>query len=116
MKNVIEEYLATSREPERTTFEVVRATIHELVPNLQECISYGIPAFRTPRGVVAGLAINKKFCSYYPFSGSVLDAVAEQINEYSRTKSALHFAHNEPLPPAIVKVLIESRLGELDKH
>ena len=110
---VIDEYLLNVNEPARSTFQTVRTSIHVLVPDLEECISYGIPAFRTPQGVVAGLAINKKFCSFYPFSGSVLARVASSISAYSQTKSALHFAFDTPLPVSIVKVLIEARLDEL---
>ena len=112
---VIDDYLADVTEPAHSTFEVVRSLIHSLVPDLQECISYGIPAFRTVVGVVAGLAVNKTFCSYYPFSGSVLDEVGEAIGGFSRTKSALHFPFDEPLSPAVVRVLIDARLRQIPK-
>lgn len=113
IRTAIDEYLVQVSEPAHSTFEAVRTSIHQVIPSLEECISYGIPAFRTPQGVVAGIAVNKSFCSYYPFSGSVLDQVAETIAGHSRTKSALHFAFDEPLSPSIVKVLIEARLKEL---
>jgi uncharacterized protein YdhG (YjbR/CyaY superfamily) len=113
IETVIDEYLAQVPEPARGTFQAVRACIHALVPELEECISYGIPAFRSRQGIVAGLAVNKKFCSYYPFSGSVLEKVDNLISGFSRTKSALHFAFDEPLSREIVGALIEERLAEL---
>ena len=113
IETVIDEYLAQVPEPAHTTFESVRALIHKMLPDIEECISYGIPAFRTPQGVVAGIAVNKKFCSYYPFSGSVLEQVADAISGFSRTKSALHFAFDEPLPSEVVSALIEARLAQL---
>jgi len=113
IETVIDEYLAQVSEPARTTFQAVRASIHGLVPDLEECISYGIPAFRSRQGIVAGLAVNKKFCSYYPFSGSVLDRVAHMSSGFSYTKSSLHFAFDEPLPREIVGALLEVRLAEL---
>ena len=113
IETVIDEYLAQVPEPAHTTFETMRALIHKMVPNLEECISYGIPAFRNPQGVVAGIAVNRKFCSYYPFSGSVLEQVADAISDFSRTKSALHFAFDAPLPKSIVQALLKARLAEL---
>jgi len=113
IETVIDEYLAQVPEPARGTFQAVRESIHALVPELEECISYGIPAFRSQQGIVAGLAVNQKFCSYYPFSGSVLDRVAHMISGFSRTKSSLHFAFCEPLSREIVEALIEERLAEL---
>ena len=113
IETVVDVYLAQVSEPARTTFQAVRASIHGLVPDLEECISYGIPAFRSRQGIVAGLAVNKKFCSYYPFSGSVLEKVDNLISGFTRTKSALHFAFDEPLQREIVEALIEARLAEL---
>ena len=113
MQTVIDEYVAQLPEPARGTFQVVRASIHALVPELEECISYGIPAFRSRHGIVAGIAVNKKFCSYYPFSGSVLEKVDDLISGYSRTKSALHFAFDAPLHREVVEALLEERLVEL---
>jgi uncharacterized protein YdhG (YjbR/CyaY superfamily) len=71
------------------------------------------PGVSFTAGIVAGLAVNKKFCSYYPFSGSVLDRVAHMISGFSHTKSSLHFAFDEPLSPEIVGALLEVRLAEL---
>jgi len=116
MATVIDEYLLNVSDPARGTFEAVRKSIHAHMPGLEECMSYGIPAFRTSRGIVAGIAVNKKFCSYYPFSGSVLDRVGQVIDGYSRTKSALHFALDEPLPPAIVEVLMDARMSQLSEN
>jgi len=116
VRTVIDEYLTEVVEPARSTFGAVRAVIHEFVPEVEECMSYGIPAFRAPNGIVAGIAVNKKFCSYYPFSGSVLDKLAAEVAQYSRTKSALHFAFDSPLSPDLLKLLIETRVSELSSR
>lgn len=113
--SVIDNYLEQVAEPAQSTFQTVRAMIHELVPDVQECVSYGIPAFRTPGGVVAGIAVNKRFCSYYPFSGSVLDQLGDLLAEYSHTKSALHFPFDTPLPRQLVEALLHARIKQLSK-
>jgi uncharacterized protein YdhG (YjbR/CyaY superfamily) len=73
----IDAYLADLDEPQRTTLQELRKDILEIVPNAQECISYGMPAFRVEGKVVAGFAAFKNHLSYLPHSGSVLLALAE---------------------------------------
>jgi uncharacterized protein YdhG (YjbR/CyaY superfamily) len=53
-------------------------------------ISYGVPAFRVDSRIVAGLAAFKNHVSYVPFSGSVLAQLADRLEGYTLTKSALH--------------------------
>lgn len=70
-------------------------------------------AFKVQGKVVAGLAAFTNHLSYLPHSGSTLGAVADRITDYKGTKSALHFAVDEPLPRDLVRALIEARLSEL---
>jgi uncharacterized protein YdhG (YjbR/CyaY superfamily) len=52
----VDEYLRGLEEPKRGTLETLRRTIHEIVPEAEEVISYGVPAFRLggKRGVSLG--------------------------------------------------------------
>ena len=75
-------------------------------------ISYRVPAFRLRGKIVAGFAAFKDHLSYLPFSGSVLGELRGELEGYTITKSALHFPVDRPLPKALVKKLIEVRLGD----
>ena len=108
----VDEYLRGVEEPKRTTLQALRATILEIVPDAEEIISYGLPAFRTDGVTVAGFAAFKDHLSYLPFSGSVLSELADELGAYTMTKSALHFPVDRPLPKTLVKKLIAVRLGE----
>ena len=67
----VDEYLAALDEPKRGTLERLRKTILELVPEAEQCMSYGLPAFRLDGKVVAGFGAFKNHLSYFPHSGSV---------------------------------------------
>jgi uncharacterized protein YdhG (YjbR/CyaY superfamily) len=108
----IDAYLGTLRGPKRGALDALRATIHKVVPRAEECISYGMPAFRLDGEVVAGFCATAKGCSYYPFSGSTLATLAADLSEYGGTKGALHFDPKAPLPPALVRKLIRARVAE----
>ena len=108
----VDEYLRGLEEPKRGTLQALRSTILEIVPAAEQLISYGMPAFRVEGKTVAGFAAFRKHLSYLPFSGSVLAQLADELEGYTMTKSALHFAVDEPLPKALVEKLIDVRIAE----
>ena len=108
----IDEYLAAVEPGRRAALETLRRTIHALVPGVEECISYSMPAFRLEGKVIAGFLATAKGCSYYPFSGATLATLSADLAGYSRTKSALHFDPARPLAKTLVKKLVKARLAE----
>jgi len=109
----IDTYLADLDGSERNTLQQLRQDILEVVPNAEECISYGMPAFKVRGKTVAGFAAFKNHLSYLPHSGSVLPALAADIADYDGTKSSLHFTVDQPLPKALVTKLVTARLQQL---
>ena len=107
----VDEYLRGLDEPKRETLQTLRRTILEIVPDAEQVISYRVPAFRVGGKTVAGFAAFRDHLSYLPFSGSVLSQLADELQGYTMTKSALHFAVDRPLPKALVKKLIVVRLA-----
>jgi len=107
----IDEYLAAVSPSSRTLLRQLRDTIHALVPEVDECISYRMPAFRYQGRIIAGFSATSKGCSYYPFSGTTLQALARDIEGYGQTKGALHFGP-EPLPTSLVRKLLDARIAE----
>ncbi len=108
----IDEYLAKASPKTRALLQELRRTIHAIVPEVEECISYRLPAFRYDGRIVAGFQATSAGCSYYPFSGTTLATLAADIEGYSHTKSALHFDADKSLPPSLVKKLLKTRMAE----
>jgi uncharacterized protein YdhG (YjbR/CyaY superfamily) len=109
----VDEYLATVDEPKRSTLEAVRRAILEIVPDAEECISYGMPAYRVEGKVVAGFAAFKRHVSYLPHSGSVLIELADDLAGYQHSSGALRFAVDTPLPRPLIEKLIAVRMRHL---
>ena len=108
----VDKYLQGIDEPKRSTLEALRRTILAVVPDAEQVISYKVPAFRVEGRIVAGFAAFKDHLSYLPFSGSVLPALASELDGYTMTKSALHFPVDKPLPKTLVRKLIAARRSE----
>ncbi len=109
----VDEYLAALDEPKRSTLEQVRRTILEIVPDAEECISYGMPAFKLQGKSVAGIGAFKNHLSYFPHSGSVLPELADDLDQYATSKGTLQFPIDTPLPKALVTKLIAVRRRQL---
>lgn len=105
----IDSYLTALDTARRVTLSDLRQSIHEFVPDVEECISYGLPGFRLRGKMIAGFGSFKDHLSYFPHSGSVLEIVKDDLVGYSRTKSALHFSTSTPLPRALVEKLAITR-------
>ena len=112
----VDEYLRSIEEPKHTTLQALRRTIREVLPEAEQVISYRVPAFRIRGKDVAGFAAFKDHLSYLPFSGSVLGQLADELDDYTMTKSSLHFPVDRPLPKALVKKLIAARLAEVSQR
>lgn len=110
----VDAYLADVEEPKRSTLEALRRSIHVVVPEAEECISYGLPAFRVRGKVVAGFAAFKNHLAYLPHSGQVLTSLGELLDGYEHTSGSLHFAVDEPLPDDLVRRLVDAKLAILD--
>jgi len=110
----VDDYLATLAEPKRTALEKLRRTILELLPDAEETISYGMPAYKVKGKTIAGFAAFTNHLSYLPHSGSVLSALADHLESYEYTKGSLHFPVDEPLPRDLVRLLLNTRLAQAE--
>jgi hypothetical protein len=55
----IDDYLAALDGSKRSTLQQVRRSIRDVIPDAEECISYGMPAFKVQGKTVAGFAAFK---------------------------------------------------------
>ncbi len=111
----VDRYLAGVEEPKRATLQKLRETIHEILPDAEEVISYGMPAFKRNGKVIAGFAAFKSHLAYLPHSGSVFSALKDELAGYRSTEGSLHFPIDKPLPKALVKKLIAERLRQINQ-
>ncbi len=110
--NEIDAYLDALEEPKRTTLALLRDTIMAIVPDAEQGISYGMPAFKLQGRTIAGFAAFKNHLSYLPHSGSVIPQLAKETEGYASTKGSLHFPIDKPLPKTLVRKLLTVRMEE----
>lgn len=112
-KEEIDEYLATLDGPKRSTLEELRTTILAVIPDAEQGIAYGMPAFKLNGKAIAGFGAFKNHLSYFPHSGSVIQELTEDVSDYVASKGTLQFAVDTPLPGKLVEELITVRLRQI---
>ncbi len=112
----IDAYLDGVPEPQRASLSQLRAMLATILPEADEGLSYGVPAFKVGGSPVAGFASAKKHCSYFPHSGSVLGQVDDALLEgYDWSKGTLRFPVDAPPDEQLIRRLVELRLSELSR-
>jgi uncharacterized protein YdhG (YjbR/CyaY superfamily) len=101
-------FLAALSPEKRAALNKLRKTIRATVPNAEECISYGIPAFRLNGKFLVGLGAGADYCSFYP--GSALDALQDDLKAYETGKGTIRFQSDKPLPATLVKRIVKARI------
>jgi len=114
----VDEYLDAAPEPQRSTLRKLRALLVSILPDAEEGLSYGVPAFKVGGKAVAGYAHAKGHCSYFPHSGSVISQVEpELLAGYDWAKGTLRFPVDQIPEAALVRRLVAIRLAMLqDQH
>ena len=108
----VDQYLDALEEPKRSTLARLRQTILEFIPEAEQGISYGSPAFKVRGKTIAGFAAFKNHLSYLPHSGSVFPQLTEELKGYPTSSGALRFDVDRALPAPLVEKLIAVRLQQ----
>ncbi len=106
----IDDYLATVKPDQRVALQSMRQTIRAAAPDAEECISYGMPAFRQ-NGMLVGFAAAARHCALYAWNGSTVEAFADQLKDYDLSKGTIRFTPDKPLPEALVRHLVKEKIA-----
>jgi len=107
----VDEYLARVNPKQRAALQKLRRTIRTVMPNAEECISYGIPAFRLNGRSVVFFGAWADHCSFYPGSSATLKKFQDDLKDFETSKGTIRFSPQKPLPSALVKRLVKARIA-----
>lgn len=105
-------YLQALPAAQRDGLQQLREQIKALVPQAEETISYGMPAFKQ-QGILVYYAAFTHHMSLFVMP-KVLDQVRPMLGDRSTTKSAIHFTEDNPIPAVVVEKCIALRLAEIE--
>lgn len=106
----IDDYIRTFPPDVRNILEQLRKTIHEIAPEAEETIRYGIPTF-TLNGNLVHFAAFRNHIGFYP-TPSAIKAFREELSPYNHAKGSVQFPIDTPLPFDLVRRIVQFRVKE----
>ncbi len=108
----IDEYLAALGDEQRAALEKLRKSIRAAAPKAQECISYGLPAFRLDQKPLVAFGATANHCAFYLMNGSTVERHQDELKNYDTSKGTIRFRSDKPLPTALVRKLVLARIAQ----
>jgi len=108
----IDEYLAGLSDDKRAALERLRKTIRAAAPKAEECISYGLPAFRLGGRMLVAFGAAANHCAFYPMSSSTVEGHKDELKDYETSKGTIRFRADKTLPATLVRKLVKARIAE----
>ena len=108
----IDEYLASLSPENRAALQKVRRAVRTAAPGAEECISYGMPAFRLDGKLIAGFKAAANCCSFHPMSGDTVAALEKDLAGYDTSRGTIRFPARTGLPAALIRKLVKTRISE----
>ena len=109
----IDEYLdGVKAANQRAALEKLRKTIRAAAPQAEECISYGLAAFRLNGRPLVAFGAWANHCSFYPMSAATLRNFQAQLKPFETSKGTIRFTTDKPLPVSLVRKLVKARISE----
>jgi uncharacterized protein YdhG (YjbR/CyaY superfamily) len=106
----VDDYIAAFPEATQILLEEIRSVIRKAAPDAQECISYGMPAFRC-NGPLVYFAGYKAHIGFYPTASGIKNFTKE-ISAYKSSKGAVQFPIDAPLPAKLITQIVMFRVKE----
>lgn len=108
----VDAYIAGFEGVAKERLQDVRRMICEVLPEAEERLSYGMPAYFMNKRVVIYYSGFAHHIGIYPGRVATGD-LAGLIGPYLSGKSTARFTHNLPLPEPIIKKLVQFRKQEV---
>jgi uncharacterized protein YdhG (YjbR/CyaY superfamily) len=109
-------YIARHPAAAAATLRLVRRTVRKALPDADEVISYGIPAYRLHGTTAIYFAGWTHHYSLYPASAALVAALKHALAQYEVSKSTIRFPLAEPVPVKLIARIAKLRAKEVARR
>ncbi|MGE5327759.1 MAG: iron chaperone [Thiobacillus sp.] len=111
---VFDDRLSELESSQRVALERIRKIVYEIVPDVEEVITYGMPGFKYKGKYLIAFAAFKDHLSLFPTSKPIED-FKDRLSEYKLSKGTIQFTVDKPIPDDLVRQIVLSRLESINK-
>ena len=113
MTNPIDIYLQQFHGLKLKKLQEMRAILQKALPEAEECISYGMPAYRIDK-VLVYFAGNTHHIGFYPTSSGI-QKFEHELGEWKYSKGAIQFPYEKKLPKDLIMRIARMRREEVEQ-
>ncbi|WP_147534264.1 iron chaperone [Bacillus marasmi] len=108
--DVINDYISQFPPDVQEKLHEIRKVIKEAAPTATEKISYQMPTFYL-YGNLVHFAAHSHHIGFYPAPSGIAN-FTDQLNGYKRSKGAVQFPFDQPLPIKTISKIVQFRVEE----
>ncbi|MDR2037786.1 MAG: DUF1801 domain-containing protein [Bacteroidales bacterium] len=108
----VDEYIAGERLEVQEILRQIRAVIKEIVPEAEESITYGMPAYKLNKKPLVYFASFRNHIGFYA-TPSGHSEFSRELSRYKQGKGSVQFPLNEPVPLDLIKRMVKFRKDEI---
>ena len=109
----VDEYISVFSASTQKILKQIRKTIHEAAPQVEDVISYNMPAAKLS-GILVYYAAYEKHIGFYP-TGSGIEAFKNKLADYKFSKGAIRFPIDQPMPFDLITKIVKFRMKEVQE-
>lgn len=112
----VEAYLNGQDKPAKMALEHLRKQLMQIEPSFKQGISRGVPFFYYRGKRAVGFRASKTHLSFFIMEGQVLKNNAQQLAGLDAGPTLIRFQPDMPIPHAVICLLVQERLREIDNQ
>ncbi len=107
-----EGYLQALPDDFRSALQRLRQIVHATAPDAEECVSYGLAAFRHHGRMLVALGATKSHCGFYLMSNQTVAKFSTELERFDTSTGTIRFTPDQAIPVALVRKLVRARIAE----
>jgi len=111
---VIDEYISKIESTQKNELERIRTIIHTTVPEVEEAIDYGMPAFKYKGKYLIGFYVYKNHMSLFPTSEPI-NSLKSKLGNFKLSKGTIQFSMDNIIPEPLIRKLLIYRIENIDR-
>jgi uncharacterized protein YdhG (YjbR/CyaY superfamily) len=109
--NSVNEYIKVFSKDTQFILQKIRNIIVENVPEAEESISYGMPAYKTKGKPLVYFAGYKNHIGFYATPTGHLE-FSDELSKYKQGKGSVQFPLDKPIPYELIERIVAFRVKE----
>lgn len=112
--NEVDGYINSQPEAQREALKAIRRLVLSVVPDVDESIAYGMPAYRYKGKRLLYFAAFARHIGFYPLPSSI-ENFKNDLLLYKQGKGSVQFPLSQPLPLALIEKIVKAKVAEINR-